>query len=71
MTATTTGAGSASTADSTATGSNTFTGFGNSPTDPTKSGARPRVQAVALGFGRTWGLTTVLAGVTGGFMFML
>jgi len=67
MTATTTGAAS----DSTATGSNTFTGFGGSPTNPSKTGAAPKVQALALGFGRTYGLAMVLAGVMGGFMVML
>lgn len=69
MTATTTGA--ASTADSTATGSNTYTGFGGSPTNPSKTDAAPKVQAVALGFGRTYGLAMVLAGLMGGFMLML
>ncbi len=71
MAATKTGAGSASTADSTATGSNTYTGFGNSPTNPSKTGAGPKVQALALGFGRTYGLAMVLAGVMGGFVLVL
>lgn len=71
MTATTTGAGSASTTDSAATGSNTYTGFGGSPTNPSKTGAAPKVQALALGFGRTYGLAMVLASVLGGFVVML
>lgn len=63
MAATTTGAGAAQTGDTTATGSI----FGSKPT----SGAQPSVQALALGFGRTYGLAMVLAAVTGGFVFML
>lgn len=69
MTATSTG--SASTADSTATGSNTYTGFGGSPTNPSKTGTAPKVQALALGFGRTYGLAMILAGVMGGFVLAL
>jgi len=67
MTATTAGAGS----DSTATGSSIYTGFGGSPTNPSKTGAAPVVQALALGFGRTYGLAMVLAGVMGGFVLAL
>ncbi len=63
MAATTTGAGAAQTGDTTATGSV----FGSKPT----SGAGPNVQGLVLGFGRTYGLAMVLAGVTGGFMLML
>ena len=67
MASTATGeAGASSTADTTANGQNTFTGFGGtSPTGTSKS------SAVALGFGRTYGLATVLAVVYGGFMFLL
>ena len=57
------------TADS--SGKNTFTGFGSSPTGGTKTGAGPKVQATALGFGRTFGLAMVLSGVTAGIMWML
>jgi len=71
MTATTTGASPASKAENTATGSNTYTGFGGSPTNPSKTGAAPKVQALALGFGRTYGLAIVLLGVMGGFTFVL
>ena len=63
MAATTTGAGATQTPGTTATGSI----FGSKPT----SGAEPKVQALALGFGRTYGMAMVLAGVTGGFVFML
>ena len=63
MAATTTGASAAKTADTTATGSV----FGSKPT----SGAGPNVQALALGFGRTYGLMMVLGGVTGGFILLL
>ncbi|KAL2041507.1 hypothetical protein N7G274_005889 [Stereocaulon virgatum] len=63
---TTGGAGASSTADTTANGQNTFTGFGgSSPTGTSKS------SAVALGFGRTYGLATVLVGVCGGFILLL
>jgi len=69
MAATTTGAGASGTADSTATG-NVYTGFGGQPTGSSKSGA-PATQALAIGFGRAYGLIMVLGGVMGGFMFML
>lgn len=68
---TTSGSGPSSTADSTATGQNTFTGFGGSPTGTSKSAGAARTQDLALGFGRTYGLATVLAGVCGGFMLLL
>ena len=41
--------------------------FGSS----SNSGAGPNAQALALGFGWTYGLAMVLAGVTGGFIFIL
>ena len=52
-------------------GKNTFTGFGSSPTGGSQTGAGPKVQAAALGFGRTFGLTMVLSGITAGIMWML
>lgn len=70
MAATTTGAGASGTADSTATGSNIYTGFGGKATGTSKSSA-PATQAIALGLGRTYGLLIVLGGVMGGFIFML
>ena len=71
MASTTSGSGPSSTAGSTATGQNTFTGFGGSPTGTSKSAGAARTQHLALGFGRTCGLATVLAGVCGGFMLLL
>ena len=68
MASTTTGSGAA-TAGATATGQNTFTGFGG--TSPTGTSAADRTQALALGFGRTYGLAIVLGSVCGGFMLVL
>ncbi|KAK4690272.1 hypothetical protein P7C71_g6477, partial [Lecanoromycetidae sp. Uapishka_2] len=71
MAATTTGAGASGTADTTSTG-DIYTGFGSQPTGSSSSkNAAPATQALALGFGRTYGLVMVLGGVMGGFMFML
>ena len=61
MSATATSGGAATTADTTATG----TDYSN----PKSAGTQ--VQALALSFGRTYGFVMVLAGVTGGFMLML
>ena len=68
MAATSTG-GSSATADSTATGQ--FTGFGDSASSTGTSDTENQAQALAIGFGRSYGLIMVLAGVCGGFIFML
>lgn len=69
MASTTSGSGPSSTADTTATGQNTFTGgFGGSPTGASRSAAAARTQALALGFGRTYGLAMVLGGICGAFL---
>ena len=64
-----TSSGASATADSTAKGG--YTGFGGSSKATGTSAATHQAQALALGFGRMYGLATVLACVCGGFMLML
>lgn len=64
-----TSSGASATADSTATG--VYTGFGSSSKATGTSAAVHQAQALALGFGRVYGLVVVLACVCGGFMLML
>ena len=61
--------GTASGSDTTATGNQAFTGFGGSTT--ATGGASPQLQVFAIGYGRVYGLITVLASVFAGFMIML
>ena len=69
MAATTTAAGASGTADATTTG-NIYTGFGSQSTGSSKSDA-PAIQALTLGFGRTYGLAIVLGGIMAGFLILL
>ena len=63
--------GTATGSDATATGSQAFTGFGGSSTATGTSDAARQVQTLAVGYGRIYGLATVLTGVFAGFMFLM
>ena len=47
------------------------TGFGGSGSGSTGKSAAGKPQPMALGFGQTYGLITILLGISGGFFFML
>lgn len=64
------------TGSATGTGPNGgYTGFGGAGAGPSSTGtsdaAAVRLQGVALGFGRTFGLVAVLGAVGGAFVFLL
>ncbi|KAL8804615.1 MAG: hypothetical protein Q9223_005634 [Gallowayella weberi] len=70
MSATSTGGGASATDASATDASAVYTGFGSSPTTGS-GGSSSDAQALALGFGRSWGLAVVFVGVSAGFTFML
>ncbi|MCJ1468961.1 hypothetical protein MMC07_007592 [Pseudocyphellaria aurata] len=72
-TATPTGSSAASGSAASATDdSGVYTGFGGSTSTPSSgSGGSNGAQALAIGFGRTYGLAIVLGSVCGGFMILL
>ena len=59
------------TAAETSGGSSLYTGFGSSPTSSSKPGSSNNAQALAVGFGRVYGLAIVLTSVFGGFTLLL
>lgn len=48
-----------------------YTGFGDAATTGTSEESTNSAQALAIGFGRSWGLAVVFIGISAGFTFML